>query len=41
MDVAGRTVMGAGPMFTPRQRRRLMIAFAATTIATLCILFGG
>jgi hypothetical protein len=27
--------------FTPKQRRHLIIAFLATTIATLCILFGG
>jgi hypothetical protein len=27
--------------FTPKQRRHLMIAFAAVTIATLCILFLG
>jgi hypothetical protein len=27
--------------FTAKQRRHLIIAFLATTIATLCILFGG
>ena len=27
--------------FTRKQRRHLIIAFLATTIATLCILFGG
>ena len=29
------------PRFTRKQRRHLIIAFLATTIATLCILFGG
>ena len=32
--------MASGPMFTRKQRRRLVIAFLATTIATLCMLFG-
>jgi len=27
--------------FTRKQRRHLMIAFAAVTIATICIVFGG
>jgi hypothetical protein len=29
------------PRFTRKQRHHLVIAFLATTIATLCILFGG
>ena len=32
--------MADQPKFTRKQRRHLVIAFAATTIATLCILFG-
>ena len=31
----------AAPRFTRKQRRHLIIAFLATVIATLCILFGG
>jgi hypothetical protein len=33
--------MGETSKFTRKQRRHLMIAFAAVTIATMCILFLG
>jgi hypothetical protein len=29
--------MASGPMFTPKQRRRLWIALAATTIAAISV----
>ena len=33
--------MGENSKFTRKQRRHLVIAFAAVTIATLCLLLGG
>ena len=33
--------MGENSRFTRKQRRHLMIAFAAVSIATLCIVFLG
>ena len=33
--------IGENSRFTAKQRRHLMIAFAAVTIATLCIVFLG
>ena len=33
--------IGQDSKFTRKQRRHLVIAFAAVTIATICILFGG
>jgi hypothetical protein len=37
----GYDAMAQERKFTRKQRRHLVIAFLATTIATACILFGG
>jgi hypothetical protein len=41
MDSSPMTTPTPNRRFTAKQRRHLIIAFLATTIATLCILFGG